>query len=131
MERIFKLYFIKDINFLKWDFNFDFQRVYDRKYGSGYSYIEMKFFYYLQFRKQSGSYQSIRIEIQDGVVEFRRYRIYMLKVSLLESDLLGLYQKSSNFRDFMVLERDRNIIKYNVRNMYSMLVDRRYEIIFL
>lgn len=131
MERIFKLFFIKDINFLKWDFNFDFQRVYDKKYGSGYSHSETKLFYYLQFRKQSGSYQSIRIEIQDGVVEFRRYRIYMLKVSLLESDFLGLYQKSSNFRDFMVLERDRNIIKYNVRNMYSMLVDRRYEIIFL
>lgn len=131
MERIFKLYFIKDINFLKWDFNFDFQRVYDKKYGFGYLYSETKFFYYLQFRKQSGSYQSIRIEIQDGVVEFRRYRIYMLKASLLESDFLGLYQKSSNFRDFMVLERDRNIIKYNVRNMYSMLVDRRYEIIFL
>lgn len=131
MERIFKLYFIKDINFLKWDFNFNFQRVYDKKYGFGYLYSETKFFYYLQFRKQSGSYQSIRIEIQDGVVEFRRYRIYMLKASLLESDFLGLYQKSSNFRDFMVLERDRNIIKYNVRNMYSMLVDRKYEIIFL
>lgn len=131
MERTSKPYSTKDTNPLKWDFNPDFQRAYDKKYGSGYPHSETKSLYYPQSRKQSGSHQSIRTEIQDGVVEPRRYRTYMPKASLSESDLLGLYQKSSNSRDLMVPERDRNITKYNVRNMYSMPADRKYETISL
>lgn len=131
MERTSKPSFSKDTDPLKWDYNPDIQRAYDRKYGSRYPHSETKSHYYPQSRKQSGSHQSIRTEIQDGAVEPRRYRAYMPKGSLSESDLLGLYQKTSPSRDLLVPERDRNVTKYNVRTMYTMPADRKYETISL
>lgn len=70
MERIFKLYFIKDINFLKWDFNFDFQRVYDRKYDWDIRILKRSFFIIYSFVNRVGVISRFELKFRMGLWNF-------------------------------------------------------------
>ena len=110
------------------------------KYPSGYyQHGKSKSLYDPHSRKGSGKTEkSLRSEVVEGMIEPRRggRKFQMIKGSLSESDLVGLYKsaRKGHHRKYGSEHTDKykgsnSGLSYNVKTVYSVPADRKYETI--